>query len=142
MTCNDTDLYQEPPCLRGTPMYMSPVSITVTFRSLHVIVCALGCTVLEMLSGKLVWNDGSESEDEDHDSPLIPEEISKEGKDFLKRCFVRPSFRWTADMLLLHPFIAEKAPSTAEGASIEVQGRRIGRPTTGSVRKMARVSTA
>ncbi|KAF2295260.1 hypothetical protein GH714_032350 [Hevea brasiliensis] len=39
--------------------------------------------------------------------PEIPQELSKEGKDFLSKCFVKdPRTRWTADMLLDHPFVA------------------------------------
>jgi serine/threonine protein kinase len=38
--------------------------------------------------------------------PLIPEELSQEGKDFLQKIFVKnPLKRWTAEMLLKHPFI-------------------------------------
>lgn len=43
------------------------------------------------------------------DSPEIPDCISKEGWDFLCRCFeVDPNKRWTASMLLDHPFVKEK----------------------------------
>jgi serine/threonine protein kinase len=39
---------------------------------------------------------------------VIPEELSKEGKDFVEKCFVNdPRKRWTAEMLLNHPFIEE-----------------------------------
>lgn len=39
-------------------------------------------------------------------SPPIPETLSSEGKDFLRRCFRRnPAERPTALMLLEHPFI-------------------------------------
>ncbi|RWR89034.1 Protein kinase domain-containing protein [Cinnamomum micranthum f. kanehirae] len=40
--------------------------------------------------------------------PEIPTELSDEGKDFLSKCFVRdPSKRWTAEMLLQHPFVSK-----------------------------------
>ncbi|MFQ6645086.1 hypothetical protein Gotur_020462, partial [Gossypium turneri] len=49
--------------------------------------------------------------------PGIPRELSGEGKDFLVKCFSRdPNKRWTAEMLLQHPFMAgddETVPSTS-----------------------------
>jgi serine/threonine protein kinase len=42
------------------------------------------------------------------EQPFIPDELSQEGKDFLDKCFARdPLKRWSADMLLKHPFISE-----------------------------------
>ncbi|KAG2283847.1 hypothetical protein Bca52824_055067 [Brassica carinata] len=39
--------------------------------------------------------------------PRIPENLSGQGRDFLSKCFVEdPKKRWTAEMLLNHPFIA------------------------------------
>lgn len=41
-----------------------------------------------------------------HKDPPIPDRLSSEGKDFLRRCFRRnPVDRPTATMLLDHPFI-------------------------------------
>ncbi|KAE9466830.1 hypothetical protein C3L33_01249, partial [Rhododendron williamsianum] len=41
--------------------------------------------------------------------PDIPGNISAEGKDFLEKCFVRdPAKRWTAEMLLNHPFVIDQ----------------------------------
>jgi len=41
-----------------------------------------------------------------HKDPPIPDSLSFEGKDFLRRCFRRnPADRPTATMLLDHPFI-------------------------------------
>jgi serine/threonine protein kinase len=40
--------------------------------------------------------------------PLIPDELSQEGKDFLQKIFVKdPLKRWTTKMLLKHPFISD-----------------------------------
>ncbi|XP_034686672.1 mitogen-activated protein kinase kinase kinase 17-like [Vitis riparia] len=40
-------------------------------------------------------------------SPEIPSELSEKGKDFLEKCFLRGlRKRWTAEMLLDHPFVA------------------------------------
>ncbi|KAK9109223.1 hypothetical protein Sjap_017283 [Stephania japonica] len=99
----------------GTPMYMAPESIVRDDRggSSACDVWALGCVVAEMISGRPVWrfNDSEASallfkigfSDE---LPEIPEQLSEEGRDFLKRCFVRdPRRRWTAEMLLNHQFV-------------------------------------
>ncbi|KAL6312010.1 hypothetical protein AAG906_017680 [Vitis piasezkii] len=45
--------------------------------------------------------------------PEIPESVSEEGKDFLRMCFRRRLKRWTARMLLNHPFITEEPSSMA-----------------------------
>ncbi|KAL5996698.1 hypothetical protein ACLOJK_007617 [Asimina triloba] len=48
----------------------------------------------------------------------IPLELSKAGKDFLEKCFVRdPEKRWTAKMLLNHPFVAEEVAVALGGDS-------------------------
>lgn len=101
--------------LRGTPLYLSPESINENVYESPCDVWALGCAVAEMLVGRPVWAHkpgssvwplliriGGEEE------PEIAEEISDEGKDFLRNCFVKdPTQRWTAEMLLNHPFVSE-----------------------------------
>ncbi|XP_059643066.1 mitogen-activated protein kinase kinase kinase 20-like [Cornus florida] len=102
------------PYLRGTPLYLSPEAVVDNIREPPSDVWALGCIVLEMLTGKPPWDT---KEDQDAESllrqigkgctlPTIPSKISKEGRDFLKCCFVRTAkFRLTAEMLLNHPYI-------------------------------------
>ncbi|OEL36106.1 hypothetical protein BAE44_0002877, partial [Dichanthelium oligosanthes] len=77
-------------------------------------VWALGCTVLEMATGRAPWSDM------DSDVlaalhrigytdavPEVPSWLSAEAKDFLARCFARDAAdRWTAAELLEHPFVA------------------------------------
>lgn len=100
------------PCsFRGTPLYMSPESVGISVIRPALDIWSLGCVVIEMITGnppckglgmqgllnRLVLESGS---------PDIPENMSREGKDFLSKCFTRPYYqRWTADMLLNHPFI-------------------------------------
>ncbi|KFK30317.1 hypothetical protein AALP_AA7G246100, partial [Arabis alpina] len=68
--------------IRGTPMYMAPESVSYG----------------EFESPVDIWGD---------EIPEIPVRLSEEGKDFLKKCFVKNSSeRWTAKMLLDHPFLA------------------------------------
>ncbi|CAA2946974.1 Hypothetical predicted protein [Olea europaea subsp. europaea] len=41
--------------------------------------------------------------------PELPENLSSKGKDFLGKCFANdPSKRWTAEMLLNHPFVDDQ----------------------------------
>ncbi|XP_071705574.1 mitogen-activated protein kinase kinase kinase 20-like [Rutidosis leptorrhynchoides] len=98
--------------IRGTPFYMAPETVNGGQQKPASDVWAFGCLVLEMLTGQPVWGCiddvcvlfmkigvGAEI-------PEIPREISEAGKDFLGKCFVKDSSkRWTAEMLLEHPFI-------------------------------------
>lgn len=99
--------------IRGTPLYMSPESVNEQEYESPADIWAFGCLVAEMVTGKPVWNHQSGFNmcellmriggDE---LPEIPEELSEEGKDFLGKCFVKDHRkRWTAEMLLEHPFV-------------------------------------
>ncbi|KAK6911308.1 Protein kinase domain [Dillenia turbinata] len=72
---------------------------------------AVGCFVLQMLTGKPPWSKKSEflgQIDYEEKTHEIPNEISKEAKDFLKCCFVKnPMFRFTVEMLLNHSFVRD-----------------------------------
>ncbi|KAL0425164.1 UNVERIFIED_CONTAM: Mitogen-activated protein kinase kinase kinase [Sesamum radiatum] len=99
----------------GTPMYLSPEAVMDNVQEPPSDIWALGCVVLEMLTGKPPWDDDQKELDaeeilkkigEGRESPKVPDGISKEARDFLKRCFVRKSmYRLTAEMLLNHPFV-------------------------------------
>ncbi|KAH0749174.1 hypothetical protein KY290_028406 [Solanum tuberosum] len=99
--------------IRGTTRYMAPELVRNYDYGPHVDIWALGCTVYELITGTPLW-DG----DDDHVLHQIAFEepkfqnskLSKEAKDFLKRCLVKnPSSRWTADVLLNHPFLQNSA---------------------------------
>ncbi|OIT24282.1 PREDICTED: mitogen-activated protein kinase kinase kinase NPK1-like [Nicotiana attenuata] len=100
--------------LKGTPMYMAPESVLDNEYGAEADIWAFGCTVFEMVTGKTVW-DCSEVDDVVYllckigmgTPDLQNERLSKEAKDFLKKCLVKePKSRWTADMLLKHPFLS------------------------------------
>ena len=101
---------------RGTPLFMSPESVNYCEYESPADIWALGCAVVEMVTGKPAWNLEKDSNmwslllriGAGEESPMIPEELSKEGKDFVEKCFVKdPRKRWTAEMLLNHPFVEE-----------------------------------
>ncbi|KAK6147857.1 hypothetical protein DH2020_018769 [Rehmannia glutinosa] len=104
----------EEPYWRGTHMYLSPEAVIDSVQEAPSDVWAVGCIVLEMLTGKPAW-DGEKAGDilakigAANELPKIPNDISKEARDFLKRCFVRKSmYRFTCEMLLNHPFVEGK----------------------------------
>ncbi|XP_073156203.1 mitogen-activated protein kinase kinase kinase 20-like [Henckelia pumila] len=98
---------------RGTPMYMSPETVTGGEQGSPADVWALGCVVAEMVTGNPVWRCSSLATvlmriGAGEEVPEIPGRLSEEGKDFLRKCFVKdPSKRWTAEMLLNHPFVQD-----------------------------------
>ncbi|GMI68823.1 mitogen-activated protein kinase kinase kinase 19 [Hibiscus trionum] len=103
--------------IRGTPLNIAPESVHGSDYDSQVDIWALGCAMVEMFTGKPAWNfkPGTNvaalliqigATDE---LPAIPEDLSEEGKDFLGKCFVKdPKKRWTAEMLLDHPFMADE----------------------------------
>ncbi|KAL0915836.1 hypothetical protein M5K25_013295 [Dendrobium thyrsiflorum] len=100
--------------LKGTPYWMAPEVVQATMAKdvgydFAVDIWSLGCTIIEMFTGKHPWSglEGAAAMFKVlHKDPPIPETLSSEGKDFLQRCFRRnPAERPTASMLLDHPFI-------------------------------------
>ncbi|KAI5684536.1 hypothetical protein M9H77_05764 [Catharanthus roseus] len=98
--------------LRGTPLYMSPEMVAGGNQGTPADIWAVGCLVAEMATGAPVWRSTDMAAllmkigigDE---VPEIPANFSAEGKDFLGKCFIKdPTRRWTAKMLLDHPFLA------------------------------------
>lgn len=98
--------------LRGTPMYMSPEMVASGEQGPAADVWALGCVVAEMATGEPAWNCSNVAAllmriGVGEEVPEIPGKLSPEGKDFLEKCFLKdPRKRWTAEMLLNHPFVA------------------------------------
>ncbi|RWR86335.1 mitogen-activated protein kinase kinase kinase 2-like protein [Cinnamomum micranthum f. kanehirae] len=101
--------------LRGTPVCMAPEAVAGGEYEPPADIWGVGCAVVEMITGKPAWHGVSDAVDVNgllfrigfsDELPVIPSELSEEGKDFLQRCFVRdPAKRWTAEMLLQHPFV-------------------------------------
>ncbi|KAI0515814.1 hypothetical protein KFK09_008482 [Dendrobium nobile] len=98
----------------GTPAFMAPEVVRGEEQGIAGDVWSLGCTVVEMATGKSPWPKATNPVAAIHqisfssDVPALPDWVSDKGKDFVSKCLRRdPKERWTADQLLHHPFIAE-----------------------------------
>ncbi|KAJ1726528.1 Protein kinase of the Mitotic Exit Network, partial [Coemansia biformis] len=96
----------------GTPYWMAPEIIQLEGACTASDIWSLGCTVIELLTGKPPYADLMQMAalyrivEDDH--PPIPEGISEELRDFLLRCFQKsPSSRPTAQALMAHPWTAQ-----------------------------------
>eukprot|EP01006_Ploeotia_vitrea_P034393 TRINITY_DN65748_c5_g2_i1.p1 TRINITY_DN65748_c5_g2~~TRINITY_DN65748_c5_g2_i1.p1 ORF type:complete len:1089 (-),score=97.91 TRINITY_DN65748_c5_g2_i1:49-3177(-) len=102
--------------LKGTPYWMSPEMIQQKEYTFSADIWSLGCTVLEMLTGKPPWTfvDGIKNQlavmnliISDNELPLPPG-LSATCVSFLRRCLVvDASKRATAEQLLDHPFVLD-----------------------------------
>ncbi|KAM0833873.1 hypothetical protein ACQ4PT_063990 [Festuca glaucescens] len=97
----------------GTPAFMAPEVARGEEQGPAADVWALGCTVVEMATGRAPWSDVSDLLAAVHRIgytaavPEVPGWLSPEAKDFLAACFARdPRDRCTAADLLDHPFLA------------------------------------
>jgi len=101
--------------MTGTPMYMSPEVIKGENpgRAGAVDIWSLGCVILEMATGRRPWasldNEWAIMYNIAQGNPPqmpSPDQLSPQGTDFLKRCFVRdPKKRASAAELLQHEWI-------------------------------------
>ncbi|KAM0921593.1 hypothetical protein ACQ4PT_006774 [Festuca glaucescens] len=98
----------------GTPAFMAPEVARGEEQGPAADVWALGCTVVEMVTGRAPWSgmDGDALAAMHRIAyteavPEVPQCLSAEAKDFLGLCLVRKaSDRCTAAQLLEHPFLA------------------------------------
>ncbi|XP_071723998.1 mitogen-activated protein kinase kinase kinase YODA-like [Rutidosis leptorrhynchoides] len=106
-----------PLSFKGSPYWMAPEVIKNSSGcNLAVDIWSLGCTVLEMATTKPPWSQyegvaamfkiGNSKE-----LPAIPDNLSDDGKDFVRQCLQRnPLHRPSAALLLEHPFVQGAAP--------------------------------
>ncbi|XP_059654344.1 mitogen-activated protein kinase kinase kinase 20-like [Cornus florida] len=115
---------------RCTPLYTSPESVKLGLNEAPMDIWSLGCVMVEMFSGKPAWSFENVYDllfqiGFGEEVPHIPEGFSENAKNFLKKCLVKdPNQRWTAKMLLNHPFMVEDEPlPSLKKASRVVQHR-------------------
>ncbi|GMP70291.1 hypothetical protein CsSME_00029204 [Camellia sinensis var. sinensis] len=105
-----------PLSFKGSPYWMAPEVIRNSSGNLAVDIWSLGCTVLEMATSKPPWSqyEGVAAMfkiGNSKDLPAIPDNLSEEGKNFVRQCLQRnPLHRPTAAQLLGHPFVKNAAP--------------------------------
>ncbi|XP_061985698.1 mitogen-activated protein kinase kinase kinase NPK1-like isoform X2 [Populus nigra] len=105
--------------MKGTPYWMAPEVILQTGHSFSADIWSVGCTVIEMATGKPPWSQQYQEvaalfhigTTKSH--PPIPEHLSIEAKDFLLKCLQEvPNLRPAASELLQHPFVAGEYQET------------------------------
>ncbi|XP_010528879.1 PREDICTED: mitogen-activated protein kinase kinase kinase ANP1 isoform X2 [Tarenaya hassleriana] len=106
--------------MKGTPYWMAPEVIRQTGHSFSADIWSVGCTVIEMVTGKAPWSQQYKEvaaifyigTTKAH--PPIPENLSADVKDFLLKCLQEePNLRPTASELLKHPFVTGKQRESA-----------------------------
>ncbi|KAG9146560.1 hypothetical protein Leryth_022824 [Lithospermum erythrorhizon] len=97
---------------RGSPLWMAPEVVRGEYQGPESDVWSLGCTVIEMITGKPPWQMGGAAADMlcrigcSAEVPVVPARLSDIGKDFLDKCLKREyNERWSCDQLLKHPFL-------------------------------------
>ena len=116
--------------VRGTFRYMSPELLTDNMQCWLSDIWALGCVVIEMITGKLIWSceqfEGSDMRDllrriaYSPELPAFPSDISEQGRHFLESCLHRDiDERWSALMLLRHPFLSEDGQRSVSNLLME-----------------------
>ncbi|GMP56500.1 hypothetical protein CsSME_00020961 [Camellia sinensis var. sinensis] len=105
--------------MKGTPYWMAPEVILQTGHSFSADIWSVGCTVIEMATGKPPWSQQYQEvaalfhigTTKSH--PPIPEHLSLEAKDFLLKCLLKePNLRSAASDLLQHPFVTGEYQET------------------------------
>ncbi|CAK8531373.1 unnamed protein product [Lathyrus sativus] len=107
--------------ISGSPAFMAPEVARGEEQGFAADVWALGCTVLEMITGKMPWQGVSDPAAVLYrvgfsgDVPEIPNFMSEQGKDFLRKCLKRdPNERWSVVELLGHEFVGKFKESVSD----------------------------
>ncbi|GFP84003.1 mitogen-activated protein kinase kinase kinase npk1 [Phtheirospermum japonicum] len=125
--------------MKGTPYWMAPEVIVQSGHSYSADIWSVGCTVIEMATGKAPWSQQYQEvaalfyvgTTKSH--PPIPEHLSVEAKDFLLKCLQKePDLRPTASELLkVHPFVTEesrKSHLVLRSSLVDNSGKRMTAP--------------
>ncbi|XP_060973897.1 mitogen-activated protein kinase kinase kinase 20 [Cannabis sativa] len=103
------DDFEKEKRVRGTSLYLSPESVCEETQDQASDIWALGCVVLEMLTGSPPWDVNLGQEELfskiSTETPSLPSYLTFTAQDFLLECFTRdPNQRPSAQMLLNHSF--------------------------------------
>ncbi|XP_071717992.1 mitogen-activated protein kinase kinase kinase 18 [Rutidosis leptorrhynchoides] len=95
---------------RGSPLWMAPEVVRGEYQGPESDVWSLGCTVIEMITGKPAWQDrGVDTLFQigySDELPDLPAQMPNELCDFVSKCIRRDrSERWSCDQLLQHPYL-------------------------------------
>ncbi|KAI3676078.1 hypothetical protein L1987_85676 [Smallanthus sonchifolius] len=108
--------------MKGTPYWMAPEVILQTGHSFSADIWSVGCTVIEMATGKPPWSQHYQEvaalfyigTTKSH--PPIPDQLSFEAQDLLLKCLHKePELRPSASDLLQHPFVTGKSQQKSLG---------------------------
>eukprot|EP01124_Arcella_intermedia_P003841 TRINITY_DN12162_c0_g1_i1.p1 TRINITY_DN12162_c0_g1~~TRINITY_DN12162_c0_g1_i1.p1 ORF type:complete len:1451 (-),score=396.76 TRINITY_DN12162_c0_g1_i1:100-4452(-) len=107
--------------VQGSPYWMAPEIIEMNGASPKSDIWSLGCTVIELLTGKPPYYDLDQMPAlfriVQDDCPPLPDGITPLCKDFLMQCFQKePYLRQTAAQLLKHRWITSQAKQNQGGA--------------------------
>jgi mitogen-activated protein kinase kinase kinase ANP1 len=86
--------------LKGTPYWMAPEVIRQTGHGRQADIWSVGCTVIEMATGKPPWNEFTDQVSvlfhiaASDGPPPIPAHLSADAHDFLMKCFQRYESRF------------------------------------------------
>ncbi|XP_010527555.1 PREDICTED: mitogen-activated protein kinase kinase 7-like [Tarenaya hassleriana] len=109
----------------GTPLYMSPESVSDGRIVKALDLWSLGCIVLEMLTGEPPWPEEQDSEDLVDaflldQTPQIPATLPSDARKFLETCLARkPEDRGSASSLLAHPFLRSEEEEETKNQNAE-----------------------
>ncbi|KVI03673.1 Pleckstrin homology-like domain-containing protein [Cynara cardunculus var. scolymus] len=115
---------------RGSPLWMAPEVVRGEYQGPESDIWSLGCTVIEMVTGKPAWEDrGIDTLCQigySDELPKLPAHFSDELRDFLHKCLRRnPSERWSSDQLLQHPFLSSCSSSSSSSNSTESTTKKL-----------------
>ncbi|GFR53058.1 hypothetical protein Agub_g15733, partial [Astrephomene gubernaculifera] len=104
---------------KGSAYWMAPEVIKQQGYGVQADIWSVGCTVLEMATGKPPWSQCTSQVQaifkiaSSPDLPAIPEHLSPQASEFILLCLQRdPSARPTAEELLRHPFVTSPLART------------------------------
>ena len=99
--------------MQGTPNWMAPEIWKTSTSTRYSDIWSIGCTVIEMFQGEPPYNDKKDLSSFlkimlNKELPKIPDKMSDQLKDFVKKCLVyEPNKRFNVYQLKRHPFLKD-----------------------------------